>query len=159
MEDKAAQEKVDHARQYGNGHNVCHKAVGGADGAVAQKADREIALQQVDAVDEQIEDESPCDQRVKNAGAASDFPQVAEGQPSAGRAPQPFDKLSAGWERPRAPPDHKIDPSELNVAQIEGEGNRGHKEQFLGKGQHSSRRPFRCMVSGSVFPPSLYTPR
>ena len=136
MECKAAQQKVDHAGQNGNANEVRQEAVGGADGILAQEADWQIALQQIAEVDEQIEDETPGDQRVENAGAAAAFPQVAEGQPSAGRLRQPTNKLVAGWEFTRAPPDDQVELPEAEVAQIEGDGNRGQEEQFFGKGQH-----------------------
>ena len=139
MDHKAAQQKVDHAGQNGNGNDVRQEAVHGADRIFAQKADREIALQQIAEVDEQIEDESPGDQRVEDTGAAAALPQVAEGQPSAGRVRQSTNKLTTAWEFPCAPTNDQVELPETEVAQVEGDDNRGQKEKFFGKGQHSVR--------------------
>ena len=124
---KTAQQKIDHPGQYANRHDVRHKSVPGPYQTFAQKADRQIALQQVAEVHQQIEDEPPRNQRVEDTGPTAALPQIAESKPSAGRIRQPTRKLTPAWQIPFPPPDHLIDPSELNEAHIDRDGHRRQK--------------------------------
>ena len=147
---KTPHQKIDHANQYPDRHHIRGKTVSRADGALAQKADREVALHQIAQVHQQIKDEAPGNQRMKEAGPGAAFPHVAERKPPARGLRQPARNLTRSRQLPRPPPHHVIDAPELDGAQVDRHRNRGQKDQLLRKSQHSSSHPLPCIAPRSV---------